>query len=493
MASRNRKIKRPFIWIPPGINTNWKFTVTRHNGQEDDLTNSLSSLKITDGVTEGIGSFKFKFPNPNETYTHAWTGMEIVRYYADYSDSTPTTLRFRGRIERPDRQGGTMVVTGRSDSLFVIERTILKGYAGIDAAVILKNLFDTYGAGRFNTGSIPGTIGTTLNISWIDKPFWTAVEDICNATGYDCYIDANLVVQFFESGSVDNTTDGLVHTYNIVNTEGYATDVEDVRNKIRVYGSTQGGVQTIYTANDTASQSQYGIRSMKITDENITTFDEAKETGEYFLSVKKTAPLVGEVKGILLAGIQPGETLWVSDPLNGIEPGRHRVVSYSHEIGDAGLFTTVRLNKEPRKVSQILKERIEAENRQADTTRNPDDLDFSKIYLFDDDEGTHSNTEITDGVLKKETSGSDGTWLSTTTATPDGNNVTEFRLVAEGQNLPGATFRLSGDNGFTFDSATLKTKQTISTSAAGKNIKVEVVISDDDTQIDSLAIQFKTS
>ncbi len=81
--------------MPPIYSANYKVVVEREDGTLDDITDILLSLKIEDGVTQGIGNFEFEIPNPNETYSDVWNGMEIFRFYCDYA-SEATTLRFRG-------------------------------------------------------------------------------------------------------------------------------------------------------------------------------------------------------------------------------------------------------------------------------------------------------------------------------------------------------------------------------------------------------------
>jgi len=491
MVARNKKTISPKIWIPPNHYATYKITITRSDGTIDDITDSITSCIVEDLTTEGIGTFEVELPNYDNQYTDAWTGMEIFKYYKDYAD-TATTIRFYGRIEKPSKRGSKILIKGRSESLFMVEKTITKSYSNADTAVILDDLFDDYGESRYVLTSIPALSGTTLTINWVDKPFWEAVIELCKATGYECYIDADLTVQFFATGSIDNTTEGLNHDTNIIDIGDFAPDIQLTKNQIRVYGAVVDNSQVIYTANNTAAQTSNGVRRRNVVDDSIITFTQARELGDALLSTAKDPPTVGEVTGVLLATIKPGDRIKISAPLDGLDYGYYTCVGYKDEVGEDKYYTTVSINKQQEKISHLIKNRIGASYLQQTTTSNPNDLDFALAQTFGSDVGTHSNTEITGGVLKKLTAGSAGTWTSPTTPTPDGNNVSQVRLRVDGTNKPGATYKISLNGGTTYETVTLKALTTLTTTA-GDKIVVKIELTDDDVQFNSYTIQFNTA
>jgi len=491
MAATNFKKIKPNVWIPPIYTANYKITVERSDGTVDDITDEIINLVVEDGVTEGIGTFEFELPNPNETYTTAWTGNEIFRYYKDYAP-TATTLRFRGRIEKPSKIANNVKVTGRSESLFVVERTVTKKFSDTDTAVILLDLFNTYGDSRYTLTSIPATSGTQISVDWVDKPFWDAVIELCFASNYDCIIYPDLTVQFFAIGSINNETDAIVFDLNLFEVGDFAPDLQFVRNQVRVYGGVIEGSQIIYTANDTTSQTANGIRRRNISDDTITTFQQAVDLGNATLAEEKNPPQVGEIKAVLLATIQAGENIRISAPFDGLDLDFYRCLIWKDEISQDMLSTTVTINKQPKRISNVFKDRINRESRTQSTTSNPEDLDFAKTETYSTDVGTHSNTEIVNSVLKKAVAGSLGTWTSPSSETPDGNDVSSIVLLAAGTNTPGATFKVSLNGGDTFETVTLDTLTTLS-STVGSEIQVKIELDDDDTQISSYTIQFNTS
>lgn len=486
MVARSLKTIRPKVWIPPIYSANYRGTVTRADETVDDITDILINLKIEDGVTEGIGNFEFEIPNPNQTYGNIWSGMEIFRFYCDYATSA-TTLRFRGRIEKVSKRNNNVLVTGRSEALFVHGQNVNKNYLGQDIGYIIKDLFDTYGEDRYDTSEINVSTGTTVTMTFLDIPFWDVVEAICAAATYDCYVSADLVIKFFESGSVVNSDEGIVHDYNLVEVGDFASDLSFIKNQIRVIGGNIDGVQVRYTANDSLSQTTNGIRREVINDDGITTFTVAKELADFILAERKDPPITGEVKGLLLATIQPGEKIRLSSPLEDLQPDTYKIITYTHEIGGEGLFTTVQINKESKRVSHILKERIQREHRKTDASSNIDDLDYSEIELFNEDIGTHDNTEINEGVLELQTGESSGTWTRLSAYGPNDSRILDkVKIDLVGDNLPGTTIEISYDGGINYQTIS---RGTLITLEVGENISIKLTLTTG-SQIDSLIVQY---
>lgn len=487
MARVTRRIQPITIWVPPQYTSNYSFTVTRNDSSVDDLTLLADKIEIEDGVTELIGRFSFEMWDPNETYKDAYTGMETVRYYSDYA-ATATTLRFRGRIEKIVHRNNKLYCSGRSESLYFLNKTVTQSYEDMDCSDILKSLNTIYGGGLFTVTNVAASSGTTLTVNWTQKPFWECVAELCRAAGYDCYVDCSLDWHFFEVGSVENNGEGIVYNYNLVETGEFGDDISTVKNKIIVYGAEKEGIQTIYTAEDTTSQDNYQVREEVINDDNITSYQQAKEFGDYWLNEKKNPLIVGEVIGVLLSSIQPGEKIWIGDPINNLNQGKYNIQSYKHSIDlSRGLYTTVKVEKEPRKITHVVKSMVQRDNEKIKASLNPFEMSHSYNDWFETDTGSHNNTEITDGVLKLQAGQSSGNWTSLAEDTV--SDVSEAYILAVGETLTGASFEVSADNGLSYDSVSNKSKVNISNS--GKQLVVRVTLSDADTQIESLGVMYK--
>lgn len=488
MAVRNIKTIRPSFWVPPLYSALWKITVEDADGTEHDITSSCVTFNITDGVTDSIGTFEVMIPNTGD-YDNVFAHMDKFRYYCDY-DTSATTIRFLGRVEKYNTKDAMLTLSGRSEALFLAGKNVTKQYADTDCSDIILDLISSYGESRFTTTNVSASTGTTLTVNWYNKPFMECIKEICDACGYDFYIDATSDAHFFEQGSVENTTDAIVHNNNLIEVNDNSTTIEDMKNKVVVYGAETDGTQVIYTSSDSASNlSTYGTREDVVTDSNITDEVQAQQYADYLRSTSgSTNPI--EVKSFLLAALQPGENIQVSSPIDGIAPNTYRCVTYTHELSSDGLSTTVSINKETRRVSHVIADRITVESQRQQTQFNAYGLSFSKNYLYDNDVGSHISTKIENGALKLST-GSSGSWTSDITASPDGNNIYVVYLVAQGTALDGASFEVSGNSGVSYDSVSLKSLTVLGTSI-GTNLRVKVTFSSASTEIDSLAIMYST-
>jgi hypothetical protein len=483
-----------FVYVRPQWSACKKLTVERIDGTIDDVTDLLISGFVDDGMNEEIGSFEFTIPNPSETYSNKWTGMEKVRYYKDYCQGVPTTLIFLGRIEKVSPVNENIKVTGRSEAMFIYDgKNVIKDYsAGVDAGYAIKDLFDTYGAGRYDTTAINVSTGITVTFMFNDVPFGDAIAAICEASGWDCFIPATLIVKFFLSGTLENRVDVIADDYNLMEVSDFAANQQPIKNKIRVMGGTVDGIQIIYTANDFASQSSsLGIRATTVSDDGIVTMDAAKAYGDFLLTQQKDAQLEGNVKAVLMATIQPGEMMRIVAPFDTVPPAKYRIKRYKDEWDENGDYTTATINKEARKVSSVLRDRIQREYHNTKASANPFDLDFAEIETFSTDTGLHSDTEIVDGVLKLQAGKSTGTWKSVALSTIDGNNVTDISIGISSNNPPGVSIEVSVDNELNWD--VISRDQKLDEGYVGSSIVVKITLTGEATQLDSYTTQYSTS
>ncbi len=489
MAVRSMRRITPKIWIPPNYYTKYKIEVVRQDDTVDDLSEKISNFLVEDSVTDSIGRFEFELWNPNNEYLAVWKNGDVFKYYKDYA-GVATTLRFRGIIEKISYKGNKIRVSGRNDALKFMDITVTQSFTDIDCGQIIKDLVDIYGAG-FTHNNVDST-GTNLTVNWYQKPFWDCMEELATAAGFDCYIDSNLDFNFFKSGTRINNQEGIVHDYNLLEIGDFADDSSLIKNKIIIYGADQDGTQQVYTSEDVDSQDMYGVKEEIISDSNITNETQAQERADFILDKHKDPQQISEVKGIMLATIQPGESIRISSPFDNIPLTHYRCIGYKDTFsaeGNEPPTTTVNISKEPRKLSHVLKSIIENQNISKRTTVNPYEMGFSYNHTFDSDSGAHTNTEITDGVLKP--TGASGSWISVAKSISSGN-ITEVYLVANGETLTGASFEVSGNNGTSYEAITNKNKIDLSTSI-GNQLRVKVTFDNADTQILSLMLLYKVS
>jgi hypothetical protein len=476
----NIKKIRPVIWIPPQSTPEYRITVEK-DGVEEDITQLCSDITVEDYVTESIGKFSFNIYNGNDEHTNKWIGNEIFRYCND------TTLAFRGRIEIPSKQTFKLNVFGRSESLVFLEKKVTKQYVNTECSAILRDIIDTYGAGFTYNNVNTSTIAVTIN--WYRKPFWDCVKDLCVAAGFEAWVGPDLDFYFFQSGSVDNQMDAIVHDINLIEVQDFAPDITQVKNQIRVNGASIAGAQVLYTANDTTSQALYGVRIEDINDNGITSYEQAVDTGEYELSVKKDPPLFGSVQAAYLLGdYKPGEKIRISAPSENLPYNYYVGIGYKDELKfeQGQLMTTVYLSKLARQISTVLKDRIQTENALGTVYSNPYDMDDGYISHFDEVSGTPNNTAISNSTLYATSVG--GYWISPVRTL--NQNITQAYLILTGNELQNVTVEVSGNGGSSYVSITNGSLANLGASS-GIELVYKVTLATTTASVDSVNMMYR--
>ncbi len=470
------------IWIPPTYDALYKVEVIRSDETVDDITKEIIEGEVFDGATETIGNFTFTIINSDESKTGIWTGNEIVYLYMDYATSA-VTKRFRGRIEKVSYPGNVIKITGRSESVKLTNITITKIYENIETSVILKELFDEY-ATDFTYNNV-NTSTTNVTVNWYQKPFWECVKELCSNAGFDCYIDSDLDCHYFKSGTVKNITEAVVHNSNLLEIEDFADDLSVIKNKVIVYGVEIKGLPLIKTAKDDNSINTYGRKELIINDTNITTELQCQERADYELALGLNPKRVGEVTSIGLATIQPGEQIRISAPESNLPPAFYKIISYQHKF--SGFHTTtLTLEKSAQKISTIVKERMVIE-KELVKIPNPFEMEYSWNFDFLTDSGTHTNTEIRDGVLKVVSGQSSGTWTSDLLELDNWLAKVESRI--NGSGLARTKIWVSVDGGATFIQLGGPGSRD-ETFASGRNIKMRVDLAQSNSEVNGLALLY---
>ena len=471
----------PFAWKKPNSYPKYKILITRSSGTVDDITQRIFDGELIDGVTTTIGNFTFSIDNSSQSLRGAWVGNEIIKIYMDYATEA-TTLRFRGRLEQVSYRGRIIRIRGRSEGKKLLEITVTKSYSNQESSTILTNLMSRY-VPSFTTSNV-AVSSTSLTANWYQKPLFDCVKELCNASGFDFYVDSNLDCHYFESGTRSNTTEAFVHDSNLFSVGDFAYDYSQIKNRIIVYGGKQEGMDIIATAEDADSQSSFGVKELIINDNSITTDTQASERATYELSINLSPPLIGDVNGIGLPTLQPGEKMLVSAPYSKIDPASYKIVKYKHNFGN-GMETTVTIDKEATQIEDIMRDRIGQEQQLSDMP-NPNEMRNSWINTFDEDSGTHSSTEIINGVLKTDGGGS-GTWISDNNSIT--NNAVSCELRANGDNLSGTVYYVSTDGGNTWQVITLNT--LLELSPPGPTLKLKFELNSANTQIKAINLLYK--
>ena len=474
-----------YVWIPPTYGALYKITVTRSDGTIDNITDIIYKGEIIDSVTETIGSFSFEVDNSLENYTSAWKGNEVVRFYSDYA-TTATTLRFRGRIEKVSYQGNKVKIIGRSESLKLFGVHVNASGTNVETSVIIKALFDAYATDFTYTNMNTST--TVMTVNWYQKPMFECIQEMCHFAEFDFYIDANLDAHYFESGTIKNNTEAVVHGMNLLSVDDFGEDYSQIKNKVGVEGGDIEGLPLLSFAKSTDANyginSALGVRELIIKDQNIITQTQAKERADSELAFALNPNTIGEAICMGLATIQPGEQIKISAPASNLPPADYTIISYKHQF-EGFMKTTLVINKEATKLQKILRDRIS--NEKEVNIKNQYAMEYSWNFDFLTDSGTHLSTVITGGVLKTD-GGASGVWESDILEVSE--NIIGVELRINGSSLVGTKVYLSTNGGVAYTQI-YGTGSGLASLASGKKLRIRVNLASANTQISSLALLYK--
>lgn len=485
-AIGSRKPIPIFTWIPPVFDAIFKIEL--YDGTTaTDITDIIIEGEYTDGVTETIGSFNFKIDNSTSAYTSVVSPYDKIRIYMDYGTSADT-LRFVGMIERVSKSESNLVLSGRGSAAKVISKNITYSATDTARSTILSEIISENFSGVITTNNLE-TDNTTLTVNYSEKPFWDVVEEICSIGSRYAYVDKDFDFNYFEIGTRLNTTEAVVHSANLIYTGDFAPDASSISNRVRVYGKETNELPLIYTSQDTTSQSTFEVKDLKINDTSITTPAQAKARADYELARAKDQIIVGSLTSLLLPTLLPGEQLRISDPLNGIEPSYYNVQKFTHKFSnDDPPMTEITIEKERTSVPRLLRKRIRFES-EISKNPNPNNLNYSYVWGFNTDSGTHSGTQIVinpntgEGVLQT-TGGATGTWESDL-LTLD-SNISAVELRKSGEKDETVQLFISVDGGTTYNSVLSEDTEIVS----GQDIKLKVVINSADTRVKSVCMLY---
>ncbi len=494
MAKTSIKSIRPTFWIPT-VSSAYKIQVLT-SSETYDVNSYCEKASFKSTIQPNIGKFEVSLLNPNDVFKDKFSPEDKVNLKKDYG-ITATNIRTVGIIESIDQSNHKVKLKGKLMSKELIDQSIIGEYSSQEVSTILTDIIDQVNAEistNFTYATYVNTTSETIDISFNNKTAMECIEILCQIAGFDFYVDKDKKCHFFAEKTIENTTDAVVHSYNLLEIKGFSEDVEKVKNKIRVYGAIIDGIQILYTVEDATSISSYGLREEIITDTSLNSDAEAKTKGDAELALKKDPPIVGEVKSTLLIGLAPGDMLRVSAPAAGIALDTYKVVEFEDIIENNNIpRTKVKLEKWKPSIPIEFRELFLKQKETQDIT-NINKLEYTYLFAFDDstniDDANSNDYAVSEGYLTF--TGAAGYMQSD--AKDTSSNVTKFEVRASGENLVGnVTFYISVDNGLSgLDTArSLNTKYEYPGDfGEGHQIKIKVVTTSTEARISTLAILY---
>lgn len=471
-----------FIPVPKSRNTHCRVLI-----ENADVTTRVKKSKWTiTGTTIGIGTFNIVLSNSFGQLNGLYNRGDTTKFYADNSDGT--TLQFYGIIDfiknNISDEGQFLEIEGRHRAYLLNETLICYSTTSNLTSEILKGIINKLPASYGFTYTNVSTSSDSMDAQWNYKPFWDCVIELCNYAGYECYVDDNLDFHYFEENSIANENDAIVESDNFLETKDWGTNSLYEKTRVTAMGQDDEGLPILHTA--ISANEGTDIKEIFIKDTSANTETKVQNIADAKLAEVTNKNPQAVIRSLGLETVKPGDNIWIIIPRQQIS-GQYKIIQITHEFGQesGGWRTECMIEEQDMDIPNIIQNVAKTSNLITESD-NVNKLNYSYNFTFDSDSGTHSTTEITEGVLKTDGSAS-GTWISQVKALT--TSATQFELRVIGESLPGTSYYVSSDNGLNWQAITnLKTMYDFS--PIGQNLKIKVILNSASTQIKSLALLY---
>lgn len=471
-----RQTSEVFIPIPKSRSTNALVEVSG-----TDVTGRIIKSKWIK-PSQACGTFILTLANAMGQYTDSFQIGDTVKFYIDNTGQGSGTprLQFWGRVDYPKdvlkKEGQFLEIEGRHRAYITTETLVCHSATDTDPAQILKDVVDKYFASYGFTYTNVSSTTVTMDIEWNYKPFWDCFKELCNKAGFDGYVDNDLDFHFFEENSILNENEAIAERDNFLETEDWGTDDYYERTRVIAMGQDDNQLPIVYTAiSDGEGDS---IREVFIKDSSANTETKVQALAEAKLAELTNRPPQAVMKSLGLATIEPAENMWIVVPRQRIY-GQYKIMQITHLFGQkSGGWQCHSLVEKDIGGTDTVIQSIQITQQQTTQAENPNKLNFTYNFTFDDDSKTksHDGTEVSNGkLIIASQSGTEGTWLSSIKSVSD--NVTEVEMRIKGKDLKDSEFYFSLNAGNTWEQIEFSDLGTkITPDSIGRNVMIKVVL-----------------
>lgn len=469
-----------FIWVPKPKDTVYSIWI-----DGEDMTSEFISASFTSALIGFGADCTITLIDSDGALSEKYQGGEEIELKLDFNDGS--TSQWKGTLERPKRRSVGAYLLEIKASPYqadLLDITVSEQYSGnATSSEILIAIITKYLPG-FTYANVSAS-DTRPTIKWDNKPFWDCVVDLCNVSGYDCYVSPNKDFHFFLQASRNNDDEAIVWDDNLIAMDGLGPDIVDIRNRIIVYGDDGSGLPIYYQADDLASQQSTGkIKEKIIKDSSISTYQQAKELGDAELARLKSTVTSGNATCIILPDIRLGEMTYVIHPVLKVH-NRYRVVKYTHYLPDETTTAVFSLEKN---IPLLFKERKNAELA-TEKIINPYGMQHSYNFTFDGytnvDEALSDHIMVSEGFLKVS-EGTSGTMISKLRIAE--SDITKVYVLVVGDYISDSTYQVSTDDGKNWTDIILDSQITV---PPGRKLRLKAIVGSANTWIDSILVGYK--
>jgi len=483
------------IFIPQRFYTaSWLVKI--NDGTTDtELTNYTISADI-DWSTGAIASCNIVLSNIDGKWLSVFSGGETVTVYGEYGEvSPPTNILFKGKLDNVYYSLGANGYTATLEcrqTPEVVDTKIVEQFDNVLITTAINTIIDTYYPTILLKGTFPTTTtrfsGNFRHTSGIE-----AMNTIADKADMDIYIDTADTVQLFVRESIDNKDEYVSYETNLKSMPKYGKDNTKIFNNIIVYGKEEENIILLKTEEDVSSQADLWRKDLVVTDNSLVTMSELQEFADVQLD-KSTTQIEedGSITALGLPNVKPGDNIVINVPLCACI-GNKNIIGLKHKLSQAGFVTSLTIKDKQAGLMNAFQRRIVAEER-LKPYNNLNNMTDSYTVFFNEAPVivTMVNAEIAEErlqLISGETSGS----ATTTTLTADKNiSQAELRVSVNYPNHEDCTYQVSNNGGSSWESMTLGTLHTFTSS--GNNITLRINLVGDATHIpvfESVALLYK--
>jgi len=412
------------------------------------VKNNVVSITYMDMATSGTSYIDAILRNDG-TYTDLWSGGEIVKFYADFTDGT--TQKFEGFLItiEPRIDAYPQIRIYAQD--YGIEAQKIKITRIIEADTDIGEIFQILVAenlGHTSTNVTTDT-GYTAKPSWKNVSLWQCFKDLAVKYGrnlFDFYCDFSKDWHFTKKGVIKNDSYPITYGNNILRTPRVQDGITDRKNKVIVYGATEERAPVYATSQNKTDQTTLFVMEEKIRNFNLTTYDQCKDEADSILATKLISGKSGEVVITGEIGIKAGEQVFISHPFVPVH-GFFSVDSVRHDIGRSYTSTVKFSEALPMSpgVMAIFEQIKTKDEQEPDIENKQGMLDCIKETFENALFGSYSNVEVSNSRLVLTSGQTIGTWISPNLSLD--YNATQAYLIINGSDYELSEFYASSNAG----------------------------------------------
>lgn len=441
---KRRIMRLPIPYEPKKLHTSLTIGGT-------EVKNDVVRITYHDIVTTGT-SYIEAIIRDDGTYTDAWSGGEIVKFCADFTDGT--TQKFEGylivvepRMERYPQ----IRVYAQDYGVAALRRTVTKVIeTDTDIGEIAKSVIEENLSG-YTTTNINTSTGTTAKPSWQNTKIWQVLKDLAlkyGQNGYDFWCDYSKDWHFEAKGATVTDSYPIFYAGNILGLPRVEKGIANKRNRVTVYGKSVEGSPIFATSEDKSDQSAFFLMDEVVKNTNLTTYGRCKDEADVILASKKVTGMKGKVVMTGEIRLSAGDRTFISHPFVPIH-GYYTISDIKHVV-DRSFTSTVRfyeiLPTTPGVIGifERMHEREETD-RGVDNTHGM--LDCIVETFENKLNGSYTSVDVSNSRLILDGGATSGTWISPTLDVD--YNATQAYLIVNGSNYEISEFYVSSVGGTT--------------------------------------------